>query len=862
MLLLPPHFCRKTCSRHTLPSRALLVAFATGLVVTGASGMARAQPAGAAAPAEPVTPPTVVTHVDAVYPPSALDERRHGDVVLALTVDADGHVSKVDVIESGGSDFDEAAVVAARQWTFVPAKRAGKPLPSRIRVPFHFAPPAPPPELVPEQPHEEPSLPQQPAALPQEAAAGAKPPSGHETTPPETEHEPDENVYVTERRTTPNRGASDFNVRIGEIARVPRQNSTDLLKLAPGVFLANEGGEGHAEQIFLRGFDAREGQDIEFSVGGVPINESGNLHGDGYADTHFIIPELVSSVRIIEGPFDPRQGNYAVAGSANYELGLERRGLTAKYTTGSFGTQRLLLTWGPKDGDIHTFGGAEIASTNGFGQNRDALRGSAMGQYEGHFGKSGSYRLTGTAYSTRFHSAGVIRDDDYRAGRIGFYDSYSVAPSSQEAARPGGTTSRYSISGDVQTRTGVTTLSQQVFVIQRDMRIVENFTGFLLDPPEQRGDNLDLHMNELTLGARGSSSWSTHALGQAQELEIGYFARGDRVAGLQQRLAAATGAPYKTEVDTESTLGDIGLYADASLRPIGWVTLRGGVRTELLTFDVNDLGANAASAPQPTNQPASTAGTAVLPRASILLEPVRHVSFDLSYGRGVRSADPTYVVENVKAPLSHIDAYEGAVVYARDIGSATLTARSIFFLTHVDKDLVFSETEGRNVLGPGTTRTGWAGAARLTGGHFDEAMNMTLVRATSDDTHLPVSYVPGAVFRSDTAVFSDLPLSIQDRKVQGALSAGIGYVGTRPLPAGARSDDIFTVDLSATLSWTHYELGFIATNLFDNRYRLSEFNYASDFRSQPVPVSAPTRHFTAGTPRGLYATFAVNFAGP
>ena len=40
-----------------------------------------------------------------------------------------------------------------------------------------------------------------------------------------------------------------------------------------GLLLTNEGGEGHAEQIFLRGFDAREGQDLELSVGGVPINE-------------------------------------------------------------------------------------------------------------------------------------------------------------------------------------------------------------------------------------------------------------------------------------------------------------------------------------------------------------------------------------------------------------------------------------------------------------------------------------------------------------------------------------------------------------------------------------------------------------
>src|SRR5258706_9468238 len=96
-------------------------------------GPVRAEPAD-----EAVVPPSVVTHVDAVYPESALAERKHGDVVLAVTVDVDGHVSKIDVLQSGGPALDEAAIVAAREWTFVPAKRGGRPVASRIRVPFHF----------------------------------------------------------------------------------------------------------------------------------------------------------------------------------------------------------------------------------------------------------------------------------------------------------------------------------------------------------------------------------------------------------------------------------------------------------------------------------------------------------------------------------------------------------------------------------------------------------------------------------------------------------------------------------------------------------------------------------------------------
>src|SRR5262249_16955723 len=154
----------------------------------------------------------------------------------------------------------------------------------------------------------------------------------------------------------------------------------------------------------------------------------------------------------------------------------------------------------------------------------------------------------------------------YLAGRIGFYDSYALSSFAPDVTKPGGDSSRYSIAADFDTRQGPSTFSQQVFVIDRDMRLIENFTGFLLDVQEplqsmhlQRGDTVDPLVHETTIGARGAGSYTGTVLGQKQSLELGYFARGDTVTGRQQRLEAATGVPYKTETDLESQLGDIGL---------------------------------------------------------------------------------------------------------------------------------------------------------------------------------------------------------------------------------------------------------------------------------------------------------------
>ena len=850
--------------------------------------------AGRARGADAVVPPHVRSQVAPDWPEHVAADH-DVDVIVIVTVAADGSVLDAHVDDSAGVDYDHAAIEAVKHWAFEPATRNGQPIPARVRALVHFAPataePAPPPaEAVPPAAG--------PAAAPAPAAPAPDPvvPNSAATEAAEDPHGPTE-ITVAGRARPPTRGASDYTVTLGALTLVPHKNASDLLKLAPGVLLTNEGGEGHAEQVFMRGFDAGDGQDIEFSLGGVPINESGNLHGNGYADTHFIIPELVSSLRVVEGPFDPRQGNYAVAGSANYELGLAQRGFTAKYTGGSFGTQRLLLLWGPAGESRGTLAGAEVYKTDGYGQNRDAQRGTAMGQYEGRLGSEGSYRILATAYATHYHSAGVIREDDYRAGRIGFYDSYAASSFAHEQNAEGGDASRYTIAADVESRARDTTLSQQLFLTYRSMRILENFTGFLLDVQEplqslhdQRGDMIDLAVKEATIGARGSARWHGQAFNEPQHIELGYFARGDVTSSIQQRDAAATGHPYLTETNLDSTLSDVGLYVDADLKPVHWLSLRGGVRSDLFSYDVTDnCAVHDVDHPSATNPPtdqsclsqedygrprepdqrASTSSIAVLPRASLIFGPFAGFSLSASYGKGVRSVGPESVTQDVKTPFASIKSYEGGVTWVHRNDDAEFSARSVFFVTYVDKDLVFDEGVGRNVLGPGTTRTGWAGSARVTGKFFDESANLTFVRSEWNDTHLAVANVPGAVLRSDTALFRDLPFKLLDTLPRATLALGVTYVAPRPLAFGGNSDPVFTLDSSATLSFSHIELGLSVSNLLGTQYRLGEYNFASDFRSYKAapggataqPTLVPERLFTAGAPRTIFGSFAINFGG-
>jgi hypothetical protein len=237
------------------------------------------------------------------------------------------------------------------------------------------------------------------------------------------------------------------------------------------------------------------------------------------------------------------------------------------------------------------------------------------------------------------------------------------------------------------------------------------------------------------------------------------------------------------------------------------------------------------------------------------------VSFSLSHGLGSRSLDPQYVNQDLKTPFARVTASELGVSYHRAFERLDVSARSVFFRTHVNRDLFFNETEGRNTLAGGTTRTGWAGNARVTGNFFDLAANLTLVRASFDDTHLAVPYAPGLVARADGALFGDLPFALAGRRIYASLGAGLSYVGKRPLPYDELSQTTLLLDLGASLKWKSWAIGVTTTNLLGRKYRLSEYNYASDFRSQSYPTLVAARHFVAGEPRGIYLNLGLTLDG-
>src|SRR5258708_515069 len=87
----------------------------TGAVPGGSSGAAvkPAEPAPDAAKKPVLVPPELVHFEHAEYPPEAVKAGLEGTLVLKLTVDREGNVTKAEIPEPIGSGFDEAAQAAA-----------------------------------------------------------------------------------------------------------------------------------------------------------------------------------------------------------------------------------------------------------------------------------------------------------------------------------------------------------------------------------------------------------------------------------------------------------------------------------------------------------------------------------------------------------------------------------------------------------------------------------------------------------------------------------------------------------------------------------------------------------------------------
>jgi TonB family protein len=254
-------------------------------------GQVAPEGSAAATSGDDMTAPSLKDHPEAPYPAQALADKVEGNVGLELDLDAGGNVVAVRVTTPAGHGFDEAAAEAAKRFTFQPAKRRGVPVASTVQFTYEF------------------HLPPEPPAAPSAVAPPPPPPAEL------TQSGPNQSTLVL--GTKPISAASSFSMQDRDFQLRPIGSVQDILRVTPGLVMVQHSGGGKANQYFLRGFDADHGTDLALSIDGVPINLVAHAHGQGFADTNFIIPEVIERVEITKGPYFANQGDFATAGAVN-----------------------------------------------------------------------------------------------------------------------------------------------------------------------------------------------------------------------------------------------------------------------------------------------------------------------------------------------------------------------------------------------------------------------------------------------------------------------------------------------------------------------------------------------------------------
>jgi iron complex outermembrane recepter protein len=818
---------------------------AAGLLVFAAAGSAWAQ----VVVAEPLSP--IIAPRPEGAPPIEVQ------VVLQLVVDNAGKVeSAVEtsrVPASAPDSFAEAAMQAVKAAKFAPSTRDGQPIRSRIEYVVVFSAPAPP----------------------EKTESPAPSPSG--AMPAVSTNEQDEDyaeVTVRGAAWASPRGAGDVRVKRELIEAAPRARTSEMLSAAPGFFVDHEDGEGFGDEVYLRGFDLSHGSGIEMRVGSIPINIPTHVQGQGYADVNFVIPEVVRSVRVLEGPYDPRQGDSAIVGSAYFDLGVPERGYQLKTTYGSFRQARLVAIAAPAEADEETFAAFSLRKTGGFGDNRAAQSGSAMGQYEVKLGDRDSLKLLATAYGAHATLAGVVRGDDVDAGRIGFYDSYPNYTRGQ-----GLQASRVILGADFDhVAPNGARFEFAPWVMWTNFRARQNYAGNLetsqINPAlSGLGDIFETINLETAAGVTSRFHTTTYEVGPADlSAEPGIYLRVGHTDQAKNLLAQNPQNPdtlltWDRRIDVRLDQLDAGAYLDLDVR--FWKRLRfsGGLRADLLVTSIDDRLVNVvpAATAQPGLQPGAVRGAAGIawgPRMTVDYEVAPWLHPTLSYGEGFRSLDATHLADGSSLPFSKVRSFEGG--FHAEAREGRYTGTFAAFQTEVGNELVFEALSGGLTTQNASTRRGLLGS--LIASPTDwllASSSLTVTHATFATQVAGVAHyvpnIPPVLLRADVAVRGRLA-DVRGKPVKGRASAGYTFLARRHLTDTIMEPAQNVLNAGLGVRYGSVELAIDGYNILGLHYGDDTQVYVSNWSLLPgqQPASLAT-HYVAAPPRTILGSLALYF---
>ncbi len=617
----------------------------------------------------------------------------------------------------------------------------------------------------------------------------------------------------------------------------PVRNTQELMRLVPGLFIAQHAGGGKAEQIFLRGFDVDHGTDVEVSVDGMPVNMVSHAHGQGYADAHFIIPETINNIDFGAGPYYTSHGNLNTAGYVAFSTYNNIPASRIQVEGGRFNTFRTLamidLLKKNKDKQSAYIAG-DFYYTDGPTINRQNFnRFNFFGKYNLSITDHTQLTASASMFKSKWDASGQIPE---RAVSSGLIDRFgSIDPSE------GGITERYNANILLaHTFTNGMVWENQGYFIRNKFSLFSNFTFFAND--SVNGDAINQAERRNIFGY--TTKLSRNYLFNDWSLKSTYGAGIRYDATFDSKLTKVVKRQFLSNVK----LGNIReanaySYIQQQISSGKWL-IDAGVRLDYLHFDYLDKLS--------VIQNPSQGKTIVSPKLNIQYTVNPTLQLYVKSGKGFHSNDTRVVTANNGKEIL-------PAAYGGDIGFILKPVNNLFmniavWYLHLNQEFVYVGDDG-NVEPSGKTRR--EGIDLIVRYQFSKNIfanvNLNVTKPRAIGPAKGEDYIPLAPsFTSIGGLFY---------KAAKGFNGGLTYRYIKSRPADEVNSIVakgyFLLDASLNYTTPKYEMGLAVENLLNVKWNEAQFATGSRLRDEPSPVTE--LNFTPGTPFFARLKMAIFF---
>ena len=662
----------------------------------------------------------------------------------------------------------------------------------------------------------------------------------------------------------------------------PHDTMQDVLNNVPGLIVRQHQGGGKATQYLIRGFNADHGTDFSVWLDGLPVNLVTHAHGQGYADSNFVIPETLETLQLRKGPYFPELGDLSVAGSLNLVTKETFKENFFLAEGGSFDRMRYVAGASPQLGAVKTLLAGQAYYSNGpFIHPEHFARYNLYGKFSVDPTPDSHLWASASMYAADWDASGQIPQNEVSAGRLDRFGSldpteggrtdrenidihYDLKPNPADTWSFQGYASRYKLR----------LWSDFTFFQDTGLRFFENAAGEIVDTgaadsaPFARaipGDGIEQNDYRWLFGGRGS--WQrVYDLKFPMASKVGVETRHDDidVAVYRQVKRERFFAVSKANVAETSVSG----YVSQQIFFTDWLRFEGGVRGDVFRFDVSNRLSPQRPDPDFVAEPVDGTDTEAIvsPKANLIVTPEPDTDLYLNFGTGFHSNDARGVIQGKQQGDSNVVPLARAI--GGEVGTRTrkfdrIDAAAALWILDLDSEVVFCGDCGtieRNSTGsfePGEPSRRWGVEFETRIRFFD------WLYGDYDLSWADPRFDNGKAIPVAPTFFMNGGLTAEFRNgFSTALRAR--YLDDRPgnedrtIPARG----YFIMDLLASYRWRNVEASLAFLNLADFDWQEAVFVDTSCTKAQARNGNCPSPeqiHFTPGDPFGVRAGLKIFF---